>query len=159
MRIKNAVINSSDVEATSRMAPPEFQEQEFHASDIQVVAPDRLAFKAAEEKFMNERVEILIEPGTEPNDPVYVELGHQGIKQMVKRGVPQIVKRKYLYVALMGKKVSMQCSFGMAADGKEYNKLTPAVAGTYRTSLLSDPNPQGGAKWVQSVMAESAGMH
>lgn len=155
------IIESSELEAVNRaMAPPELNEAGFDASDIQIVRPDRMEVKAKEEKFMNEKVEIQIEPGTEPNDPVYVHLGHNGITQMVKRGEPQIVKRKFLYSALMGKKVSMNCSFGMSKDGNEFNRLTPTVSGTYRAALLRDANAErGGMKWVQSVMAESSGIN
>jgi len=155
------IIESSEVEAVNRaMAPPEMDEIGFQPGDIQIVAPDRLETKAREEKFMNEKVEIEIEPGTEPNDPMYVELRHQGIPQMVKRGVPQIIKRKFLYVALMGKKVTVNCTFGRDSNGNEYNRLTQSVSGTYRTVLLRDNNTErGGMRWVKSVMAESAGMH
>lgn len=159
-RVKS-IIETSSLEAVNRaMAPPELNEAGFESGDIQIVQPCRLETKAKEEKFMNEKVEILIEPGTEPNDPVYVHLGHNGITQMVKRGEPQIVKRKFLYSALMGKRVSMNCSFGIGKDGNEFNKLMPTVAGSYRTALLRDSNAErGGMKWVQSVMAESAGIH
>ena len=63
-------------------------------------------------------------------------------------------------VALMGKKVTMNCAFGKDNNGNEFNKLTPSVSGTYRAVLLRDNNAErGGARWVQSVMQESAGIH
>lgn len=154
-RVKQAIIESGDVQP----APPEFSEAEFDRSDIQIVQMDRLAHKAAEEKFMNEMIEIEIEPGTEPNDPMYVYLGHEGKSQMVLRGAVQPVKRKYLYVALMAKKVSMNCVFERGPNHTDINKLTPAVSTTYRARLISDNNPQGGSKWVQDVMRQATGMH
>lgn len=159
-RVKS-IINSDSLEPVNRaMAPPELNEAGFDVSDVQVVRPDRMEIKVKEEKFMNEKVEIMIEPGMEANDPVFVDLKHNGITQMVKRGEPQIVKRKFLYVALMGKKVAMNCSFGKDQNGNEFNRLTPTVSGVYRAALLRDNNrEQGGMKWVQSVMAESAGIH
>lgn len=159
-RIKS-IISSDSVEAINRaMAPPELDEAGFDPCDIQIVRPDRMEVKAKEAKFMEERVEIMIEPGTEPNDPVFVPLQHNGTVQMVKRGLPQIIKRKFLYVALMGKKVAMNCMFGKDQNGNEFNRLTPSVSNTYRTVLLRDNNTErGGMKWVQSVMAESAGVH
>lgn len=158
-RVKQSLINTADVQALSRAAPPELDEAGFDPSDIQVVTPDRMETKAKVAKFMNELIEIEIEPGTEPNDPVFVHLGHQGIAQYVQRGVPQIVKRKFLYSALMGKRVTLNVSFGMGVDGKEFNREAKSVSTAYRARLISDPNPQGGPKWVQAVMAESAGMH
>lgn len=155
-RAKNSIIDTASVEPINRaMAPPE-EPMPFDPSDIQVVAPDRMEAKAREEKFMNERVVIHIEQGTQATDPVFVELGHNGTNQYVKRGEDQIVKRKFLYSALMAKKVSMNCTFGKDGSGNEFNRLTPTVSTAYRARLVEDPNPQGGSKWVQRVMAESA---
>lgn len=158
-RVKK-IISSDELEPINRaIAPPELNEAGFDASDIQVVRPDRMETKIKEEKFMNERVEIMIEPGLEANDPMYVDLRHNGITQMVKRGEPQIVKRKFLYVALMGKKVAMNCMFGKDSSGNEFNRLTPSTSGALRAALLRDNNTErGGMKWVQSVMAESTGI-
>lgn len=158
-RVKS-VISTSDVEAVNRaMTPPEVTEGGHSVEDIQIVPMERMAFKAKEEVFMNEKVEILIEPGDQPNDPVFVELGHNGVTQMVKRGAVQVVKRKFLYSALMAKKVAMNCVFGKDASGNEFNRLTPSASNTYRAQLVSDRNTaRGGSKWVQSVMAESHGV-
>lgn len=156
-RAKKALINSGDVEAVSRATLPEI-DPVFIPGDIEVVSEDRLAFAAREEKFMNEKIEIEIEPGTEPNDPLFVHLGHNGSTQIVMRGQPQVVKRKYLYSALMAKQVKMSCTFAIGRDGNEINKLTPSAATSYRAYLTNDPNPQGGSRWVQRVMAESTGV-
>jgi hypothetical protein len=151
-----SIIDSASVEPINRaMAPPE-ESLPFESGDIQVVAADRLETKAREEKFMNERVVIRIEEGTQATDPVWVELGHNGVNQFVKRGTDQTVKRKFLYSALMAKRVTMNCTFGKDGSGNEFNRLTPAVSTCYRAMLVEDPNPQGGPKWVQRVMSESA---
>lgn len=158
-RVKS-LISTSDVEAVNRATDsvPELNVGGHNASDIQIVQPDRMEAKAADEKFMNERIVIHIEPGDQPGDPVFVELGHNGINQFVKRGEDQSVKRKFLYSALMAKRVSVNCSFGKDNSGNEFNRLTPSVSTTYRAHLVSDPNlERGGPKWVQRVMAESAG--
>lgn len=156
-RVKRSIISSTDVEPINRaMAPPEEHPGGFDVSDIDIVAPDRMEAKAKEAKFMNEYIEIEIEPGTEATDPMYVELGHNGINQFVKRGEVQRVRRKFLYAALMAKRVSMNCTFGKDGSGNEFNRLTPSVSTAYRARLVSDSNPQGGSKWVQQVMAENA---
>lgn len=158
MARRQSLIDSDDVEAQSRAAaPPEEVPGGFDASDIQRVAPEQMASKAAVEKFMNEFITIEIEPGTEAHDPVFVELGHNGINQFVKRGVEQRVKRKFLYSALMAKKVSVNVAYGKDNSGNEFNRITNAVSTAYRARLVMDSNPQGGPRWVQSVMAESAG--
>jgi hypothetical protein len=156
---RKSIIDSASVEPINRaMAAPPEEPLPFDPSDIQVVPPERMAAKAREEKFMNEKVVIHIEEGQQAGDPVFVELGHNGTNQFVKRGTDQIVKRKFLYSALMAKRVSMNCTFGKDGSGTEFNRLTPTVSTAYRALLVSDPNPEGGAKWVQRVMAESAGV-
>ena len=156
---RKPLIGSDEVEAVNRAAaPPELDETGFSADDIQVVQPERMEAKAKEAKFFNELVEIEIEPGDKPNDPIYVELGHNGIAQMVKRGTPQAVRRKYLYSALMAKQVTFSCEFRRGPNETEINKLTPSVSGAYRTYLLNDPNPQGGSKWLKRVMKEATGV-
>jgi hypothetical protein len=154
---RKSIIDTASVEAVSRAStPPELQDP-VEIEDIQIVPMERMAAKVAAEKFMNEKIEIEIEPGTEPNDPVYVELGHNGIAQMVKRGTVQTVKRKFLYSALMAKLVKLNVSFGKDNNGNEFNRDTRSVSTAYRARLVSDPNPAGGSRWVQAVMAESAG--
>lgn len=157
-RVKQSIITTDDLQAVSLASTPPELQGEICVEDIQVVPIERMAAKVAAEKFMNERVEIEIEPGTEPNDPMFVELGHNGVTQMVKRGTVQVVKRKFLYSALMAKLVKLNVSFGKDASGNEFNRDTKSVSTAYRARLVSDQNhAEGGSRWVQRVMAESAG--
>jgi hypothetical protein len=149
-RVKQAVIT------TDNIAPPE-EPGEFHVEDIQTIEPNRLALKAKEEKFMNELIQIEIEPGEKPNDPMYVDLYHNGIAQMVLRGQPQTVKRKFVYAGLMAKVVSFACDFRRQGD-TEINKLTPHTNTAYRMRLVGDTNPQGGPAWWQSVARQATGI-
>lgn len=155
----NSLIDSADVDPINRaVAPPEQNTVGFEPGDIQVVQIDRMEVKAKEAKFMNEFIEIEIEAGTEAGDPMFVELGHNGINQFVKRGTVQRVRRKFLYSALMAKRVNVNCTFGKDGSGNEFNRTSPTVSTAYRARLVTDPNnQQGGSKWVQSVMAESTG--
>jgi len=156
---RKSLIGSHEVEAVNRAAAaPEFRDEEFHTDDIQVVEPNRLEAKAKEEKFMNELVEIQIEPGDKPNDPLYVQIGHNGINQMVLRGQPQTVKRRYLYSALMAKTVAFACDFRRGPNDTEINRLSPSVSGAFRAHLLRDDNPLGGTRWVKRVMSEASGI-
>lgn len=143
---------------TDDLPPPPEMPGEFDPSDIDVVQPDRLDFKAREAKFMNEMVEIMIDPGDKPNDPLYVDIGHNGITQVVLRGQVQAVRRKFLYSALMARRITINNVFGIGRDGSDINRATPSAASAYRTSLVSDNNPQGGTRWVQRVMSEAHGL-
>lgn len=132
-------------------APDELREGGFDVSDIQVIPENKMRDKAAEAKFMEEKVEIEIEAGDGPNDPVFVHAGHQGIAQYIKRGVVQVVKRKYLYSLLAANSVKFACAFGKDGTGNEFNRLSPSGQRAHRVRLVSDKNPEGGMEWVRKV--------
>lgn len=138
-------------------APPEVNTGEELADTMEIVQPHEMADKVAMERFMNEKVVVEVESDPEDeNAPVFIYLGHNGINQYVKRGEPQTIKRKFLYAALVAKRVKMACAFGKDGAGNEFNRLSPSASMTYRIHLVSDNNPQGGMKWVQSVMRAAA---
>lgn len=138
-------------------APPELREGGIDADDIEIVAAKDMVSAVQMEKFMNEKVIVEVEHDPEDeNAPVFVYVGHNGVTQYIKRGEPQTIKRKFLYAALAAKRVRMACAFGKDGSGKEFNRLTPSAAMTHRIHLVRDDNPQGGMKWVQSVMRAAA---
>ncbi len=138
-------------------APPELREAGIEAEDIEVIAAKDLVSKAQMERFMNEKVVVEVESDPEDeNAPVFVYVGHNGVTQYIKRGEPQVIKRKFLYAALASKRVKMACAFGKDGSGNEFNRLTPSAAMTHRIHLVADDNPQGGMRWVQSVMRAAA---
>lgn len=162
---RSAVAESGDFEAVSRAqsptahqeAPELRQAQDFHPSDIDVLSGDqkRMDRKIAEAKFMEEKVEIEIEMDDSPDCPIFISLGHNGITQYVKRGEPQVVKRKYLYCAMAAKTVSMSCAYGRDHNGNEYNRLSANTRTTYRVRLMRDDNPQGGMRWLRQLAASA----
>lgn len=156
-RIKKSVIGSDDVQAFSNLgdAPPELNMAGTTAADIQVVPMDRMEAKAAEAKFMEEKVLIEIEAEDDPNAAVFVHLGHNGVTQYVKRGEPQAIKRKFLYSALAAKTVKFACAFGKDNSGNEFNRMNPSAKTTHRMRLIEDRNPQGGMKWFQKVASQA----
>ncbi len=138
-------------------APPELREGGIDASDIEIVAAKDMMSKAQMERFMNEKVIVEVESDPEDeNAPVFVYTGHNGVTQYIKRGEPQTIKRRFLYAALVSKRVKMACAFGKDGSGNEFNRLTPSASMTHRIHLVQDNNPQGGMKWVQSVMRAAA---
>jgi hypothetical protein len=154
-RKPKTIISTGDLNNTmfNGQAPDELREAGFDASDIQVVSANQMRDKAAEAKFMEEKVEIMIEAGNGPNDPEFVHSGHQGVTQYVRRGVVQPVKRKFLYSLLAANSVKFACAFGKDGSGNEFNRLSGSGQRAHRVSLVSDKNPQGGMKWVQEVVA------
>lgn len=154
-RVKKSIISTDDLntDISFGSAPPELRDAGIEVSDIQIVPAQHLRSKAAEAKFMEEKVVIEIEAGDGPNDPVFVHSGHNGVTQYIKRGVDQIVKRKYLYSLLAANTVKFAGAFGRDGTGNEYNRLTASGQRTHRVRLVSDNNPEGGMKWVQKVAA------
>ena len=121
---------------------------EAEATRIDIIQPERMHAKAEDERFMNELVEILIEASDDPNAPLFVETGHNGVQQYVQRGVPQTIKRRYLYSLCAAKQARMVCDFGRDAGGKEFNRLEGPKIGTHRVTVLND-TAAGRAKYTE----------
>lgn len=150
-----SIISSDDVQAGVNLgrAPEELRDAGVEVDDIEVVAAQAMRSKVAEASFMEEKVMIEIEADDDPNAPEFIYSGHQGISQYIKRGVPQAIKRKYLYSLLAGKRVKFACAFGKDGNGNEFNRMNGSGQTSHRIRLISDPNPAGGMKWFQSVAA------
>ena len=109
---------------------------------IEVIPEAKAAKKIAEEAFMNEYVVMMIEPSDDPDAAIFQEAGHNGDPQFFQVGIPQKVRRKYLYSLIAGKRTSRASQFGKDGSGKEFNRLTGRTSTTHRISLLED-TPEG----------------
>ena len=117
---------------------------------IEVIDPMKFKTKAQDEAFMNEMVEIQIEADDDPNAPLFVHSGHQGVVQYIKRGEPQTIKRKFLYSLLAAKQAKLVCSFGKDMNGQEFNRLSGPSRATHRVVVLNDTarGREAYAKWM-----------
>lgn len=149
-----SVIASDDVEAVQRAAP-ELRDGDITMDDIEVVPAHALRSQAEEAKFMEEKIRVEVEGDDDPNSPIFVYFGHNGVTQYIKRGEPQVVKRKFLYAAIAAKTVKFACAFGKDGTGNEFNRLTGAAKTTHRIRLIEDRNPLGGMKWFQKMAQEA----
>lgn len=120
---------------------------------IDVIQPEAMQSKAEDEAFMNELVEIQIEADDDPNAPLFVFAGHQGIPQYLQRGRPQTVKRKFLYSLIAAKQARLVCSFGRNEDGNEFNRLQGPKRTTHRVTILRDSEKgrQAYLRWMQEA--------
>lgn len=143
------------ISETAGKEAPELRQTEFHRCDLDIVSERDVDYAAKEAAFFEEKVEILIEMDDHPDAPIFVPLGHNGTTQYVKRGEPQVVKRKFLYSAFAAKTLRYACAFGKENSGQEFNRLSPSVSTQYRVQLLRDDNPQGGPRWLRSVAAQA----
>ena len=150
---RKSIISTDDLEAGFDIgrAPEELREAGIDISDIDIVPAHKMRSKAQEAKFMEEKVVIEIEGDDDPNSPVFVYSGHNGVVQYVERGKPQAIRRKYLYSMLAAKQIKFACAYGKDGSGNEFNRLSPSGRTTHRVRLIRDDNPLGGSKWVQEI--------
>ena len=118
---------------------------------IEVIPESKAARKAAEEAFMNEYVVVLVEQSDDPDAPVFLQSGHNGVDQYLQRGVPQRIKRRFLYSLIAGKKTAQASTFGKDGSGKEFNRLTGRTSTTHRISLIEDTaeGRKAFSQWMQ----------
>jgi len=143
--VKHVPVNDIDISTTG--------DAEATHAPIEVIDPLKFESKAKNEAFMNELVEIQIEADDDPNAPLFVHSGHNGIPQYIKRGTPQTIKRKFLYSLIAGKQARLVCSFGKTSEGQEFNRLTGPSRTTHRVIVLQDTAKGRAAyqSWMQQV--------
>jgi len=123
-------------------------------SQIEVIPEAKMEAKAKDAAFMNEYVTILIQGSEDPDAPIFVQSGHNGTDQYIQRGVPQRIKRKFLYSLIAAKKTAQASSFGKDGSGREFNRLTGRTSTTHRIDLLEDT--QEGRKMFAQWMQQKA---
>lgn len=153
-RAAKAQITTDDLQAGAgeRTLPEINGGSVIDLDQIEVVDPRHMLSLAEQEKFMNEKVLIQIEADEDPNSPVFIYSGHQGVTQYIKRGEPQLIKRKYLYSLIAAKRTQFASAFGKDQAGNEFNRLSARTNTTYRISILDD-TPKG-RKEYQAWMQE-----
>lgn len=121
--------------------------------DIQTVAETRDFSKlASDEAFMNEVVTVLVHESTDPNQPPHIILNVNGTNMPVIRGVPTLMKRKYLEVLARMKETRYT---QRTPNPSEPDRIVmePKTAQVYPFAVHEDKNPRGRA-WLANVMAE-----
>lgn len=152
---RRSMIDSDDVQqgADIGRAPEELREGGVELEDIEIVPEHKMRSKAQEAKFMNELVTVEIEGDDEPNSPVFICSGHNGVMQYIERSKPQSIKRRYLYSLLAAKRINFASAFGKDGSGNEFNRLKGSARSSHRIRLIEDKNPEAGMKWFQTVSA------
>lgn len=105
------------------------------------------------EAFMNELVTIVVNPPNDPDEPMLVQVGVNGVNQFIPRGEPIAVKRKYIEVLARAKRTD----FSQTLDermGEKMNHLRAMHSLRYPFSVIRDQNPNGGA-WLTAVLSEA----
>lgn len=121
---------------------------------IESVSTQEFGREIAEEAFMNEPVTVLLADTTDDSAPTHGVFSVNGTNQPVLRGVPTIIKRKYLEVIARCRetKYNQRTINPMEPDRIE---MVARHAFSYPFQVLDDKNPKGNA-WLKSVMADPA---
>lgn len=109
---------------------------------------------AADEVFMNEPVTVVVHATTDENQQNHVVVNCNGINQPIIRGVPTIVKRKYVEI-LAHMKETKYTQHTPNPSAPDRTEMIPRHALAYPFDLLEDHNPKGRA-WLSQVLAAPA---
>ena len=104
-------------------------------------------------KFMEEKIEIIVQDSSDPNADNPVPVGVNGIFRYFKRGVPIITERKFVD-ALLVKNSSVSTPEFINGGGERAFKIVQKNALKYPIQLLRDNNPKG-IEWLRQRMAQT----
>lgn len=105
--------------------------------------------------FMEEPVLLLIPTGSNPEaEEQYVDIGNNGVRQYVERGVPQWVKRKFVEVLARAKREKVSTPEFTDASGARATKIVRTPALIHGFQVMEDKNPNGHA-WLRRILAEA----
>jgi hypothetical protein len=107
-----------------------------------------------DEAFMNEPVTIVIHSSNDENQPGVVVLNVNGVNQPVIRGIPTIIKRKYLEVLIRMKETRYSQNTPNPSEPDRIQTVG-RTAQVYPYEIMEDRNPRGRA-WAEHVRAEPA---
>lgn len=115
----------------------------------------RLAEVADLEAFMNDPVKVLVMSTTDANAPPYADISVNGIKVVIRRNVPTLIRRMHLEVlARMRETRWVQPELeSLKAAGME--TLRGHTALCYPFTVLDDPAGKKGGAWLESIFAEA----
>lgn len=153
-RPPKSVMSSTDAEQGKEWETiPELGLGEADIDDIEIVSAAEMVSKAEEEKFMNEKIQVMIEESENENAAQFEYAGHNGIVQYFKRGQVQTVKRKFVHALMEAKAALIAVSFGKNPQtGNEYNNMTVRKRRTHGVTLVADKNPKG-REWFSKLSA------
>jgi tartrate dehydratase beta subunit/fumarate hydratase class I family protein len=113
----------------------------------------RMKAKADMLAFLEEKVLIQLHESTNANDQQVVPLYVNGAAVYITRGVPTVVRRKYVEMLCRAKAQDVKVNVVRDANGDVVNRTTKSSALAYPFSVIEDRNPRGAA-WLAQRMRE-----
>lgn len=110
-----------------------------------------LSAHAQELIFNEEMVEVMVHESTDDNaeNPIFTSCN--GVPQYFYRGIPQMVKRKYVAILASVKEHNVTTPEYTAQDGSRAVGIRRTSSLKYPFSIISDPNPRGAA-WLKALL-------
>jgi hypothetical protein len=121
--------------------------------DIEVIDRPLSADKIENERFMAEKITVMVHESNDDADDDFVQTWVNGRIQMFRRGVPQDVKRCFVEALARAKRTTYKQNLDERLGTEKFNVLHPRTALHYPFSVLHDPSPKGQA-WIKNVLAQ-----
>lgn len=122
--------------------------------DIEIVDGPQWKDRAAELAFMEERVEVMVHESSNENEEDIVSVWCNGRRQNFIRGVPVVVKRKFVERLARAKPTSYKNEEFVDHEGAKSVRWPKKTTLRYPFSVIRDENPRG-APWLRKVLAEA----
>lgn len=107
---------------------------------------------AAEEEFMNEFLVIEVPASNNENEAPHVVVNCNGTNQVIMRGVPVRVRRKYVEILARAKEIKYRQETRNPAAPDQISMLQTAAL-SYPFQVHQDPNRKGPA-WLLHILNE-----
>jgi hypothetical protein len=129
-------------------------EARIESDDIEVIdrVPPQDTLKTL--AFMEELVTVVVHKSHEKNAEAVVTIWNDGRSQPFVRGVPNMVKRKFVECLARAKLTVFDQDVHVdRSTGEGVNRMIPNTGLKYPFDVIQDKNPRGRA-WLQSILAE-----
>lgn len=115
---------------------------------------NRFEEKAKMLSFMEEPIKVLVHRSGDKQAANIAEVWNGGIRQAFIRGVPIVVKRKFVEVLARAREITYDQDVGVDRNtGEAVQRMIPRIGLKWPFDVLEDPNPLGRA-WLQSLIQE-----
>ena len=145
----NSQIGQDQTKVISSAGKAEIVEE----TSIETVPGPNLGNVTELEKFMQEPIEVLVYEPFETGQENVVRTAVNGKNQFIVRGIPQMVKRKYIEVLARARKVNVSADGFKDPNGEAKNVVRITSGLQFPFQVISDPNPKGPA-WLRQILAE-----
>ena len=103
------------------------------------------------ESFYDDEVEIVISDTDAPNAEQIIQLSVNGTNQFLIRGVPQIIKRKFVEVLAHAQPENLSTPEFIDPNGNRATKVVKTRGLKYPFRVLRDSSPDG-RRWLESIL-------